>query len=287
MDTQRYLDRIGFALPVRVDYETLRQLAIAHQQTVPFENLDVHLGVPIVLDTDALFGKIVDRKRGGYCYELNSAFGALLRELGFSVDFIAARVVRPGSTGLPFDHLTLRVTIGDTPYLADVGFGDGFYEPMELRDGSTTKRFEREYRVAARGEQFVLEAQRGGKLDKGLEFALVPRALGEFSPMNRYHSSDPRSWWVRELVVTRATPSGRISLVGRRWTERTDGKSSREELGDSEYLERLRTEFGLDIRYVPRPKASRPGLRARRQLQIAVHRVRKLWSIVSGRSMES
>ncbi len=133
MDIQAYLKRINYQGGVTPTLETLRQLHHAHLHTIPFENLDIGLGRPIVLNEAALFDKIVIRRRGGFCYELNGLFAAMLRELGFDVTLLSAEVAREdGGYSPPFDHLTLMVKINGTAWLADVGFGASFLEPIPL-----------------------------------------------------------------------------------------------------------------------------------------------------------
>src|ERR1051326_805528 len=126
MNTTAYLDRIGYRGPVMPTADVLRRLHLAHLQTVPFENLDISRGRKIAMDEEAFVRKLVEERRGGFCYELNGAFAALLRALGFKVTLLSARVPREdGSDGPEFDHLTLRVDL-EEPRLADVGFGDAF-----------------------------------------------------------------------------------------------------------------------------------------------------------------
>src|SRR6267142_3850477 len=130
MDTQAYLKRINYTGPLAVSAETLRLLQVAHLRTVPFENLSIHSGEPILLNDEALFEKIVRRRRGGFCYELNGLFAALLRGLGFEVAMLSAQVANSeGVFGPDFDHMTLVVTLRET-WLVDVGFGDSFLEPL-------------------------------------------------------------------------------------------------------------------------------------------------------------
>ncbi|HEV7629258.1 MAG TPA: arylamine N-acetyltransferase, partial [Streptomyces sp.] len=108
--TASYLARIGAERPALNDAEALRDLHRRHLLTVPFENLSVHLGEDIVLEAEALTGKIVEDRRGGFCYELNGAFAALLGALGYPVTLLAARVFgKDGRPGPLFDHLALRV----------------------------------------------------------------------------------------------------------------------------------------------------------------------------------
>jgi len=136
-DVSAYLARINYSGSTVPTCETLRSLHHAHLLTVPFENLDIGLGRPIVLDEDALVRKIVERRRGGFCYELNGAFAALLQAMGFRVSLLSARVSREAGGESPeFDHLTLRVDLKH-PWLADVGFGELFLEPLRIEDGKS------------------------------------------------------------------------------------------------------------------------------------------------------
>jgi len=127
---EAYLERINYHGSLAVTSETLRALQQAHLLTVPFENLSIHAGEEIVLADQALFAKIVERRRGGFCYELNGLFTALLRALGFEVAMLSAAVVNAaGELGPDFDHMTLLVTLAER-WLVDVGFGESFREPL-------------------------------------------------------------------------------------------------------------------------------------------------------------
>jgi N-hydroxyarylamine O-acetyltransferase len=133
MDLQAYFDRIGFSGPARADLATLRGLHRAHLQAVPYENFDVQLGRPLTPDPTAAFEKIVGRRRGGWCYEMNGVFGLVLAELGFKVTRMAGAAMREmmGDVAVG-NHLVLLVEIGGQPWIADVGFGDGTLEPFRL-----------------------------------------------------------------------------------------------------------------------------------------------------------
>src|SRR5215813_1329532 len=132
MNIEAYLKRINYDGPVAPTPETLRALQVAHLLTVPFENLSIHSGEPIVLNEDALFAKIVEKKRGGFCYECNGMFAGLLRTLGFEVAMLGAGVARrEGGFGPNFDHMALTVTLAER-WLVDVGFGESFVEPLLL-----------------------------------------------------------------------------------------------------------------------------------------------------------
>jgi len=132
LDVKAYLDRIAYRGSTAPNSETLRALHRAHLLAVPFENLDIALGRRIAMDLDAFVRKVVERRRGGFCYELNGAFAALLRALEFKVTLLSARVVGEGGRESPeFDHLCLRVELEES-WLADVGFGELFLEPLRL-----------------------------------------------------------------------------------------------------------------------------------------------------------
>src|SRR5262249_26883142 len=124
-DLDAYLARIGYAGPRAPTAEGLHDVHAAHALAIPFENLDILLGRGVSLDPARLAAKLVDARRGGYCFEHNSLIAAALRELGFIVEILGARVrMGPPRPNLPpRTHCLLRVTIDGAPWLADVGFG--------------------------------------------------------------------------------------------------------------------------------------------------------------------
>lgn len=136
MILKNYLDRINAEHKSDLSLSCLRELQNRHILSVLFENLDIHHGSKISLNPDEIYDKIVNRKRGGYCYELNSLFAKLLKELGYKLDIVSARVFNPQKAvfGQEFDHLTIIVHL-ERSYLVDVGFGDSFREPIALPDG--------------------------------------------------------------------------------------------------------------------------------------------------------
>jgi N-hydroxyarylamine O-acetyltransferase len=133
MDIDAYLRRIEYDGPRVASVETLRGCIANISSLVPFENLDIPLGTPIRLDIRLIYDKIVTRRRGGFCYELNGLFGELLTAMGFSVEMLSARVRREdGGFGPEFDHMLLKVEL-EEPWLVDVGFGDSFVDPIVFR----------------------------------------------------------------------------------------------------------------------------------------------------------
>src|SRR6267378_2304717 len=151
-----YLNRINYRGSLVPTPETLRDLQVAHLLSVPFENLSIHAKEPIVLKDKALFSKIVERRRGGFCYECNGLFAALLRALGFSVSMLSAKVANAeGVFGPDFDHMTLLVSLAER-WLVDVGFGDSFREPLRLDERGQQVQGNRAYRIDADGSAFSL-----------------------------------------------------------------------------------------------------------------------------------
>ena len=208
-----YCARIGYTGPVAPTLPVLRALHRCHMLAVPFENLDISRGRRIVLDEEALVRKIVDERRGGFCYEMNGAFAALLRASGFQVTLLSARVFRQdGSLGPEFDHLTLRMDL-ERPWLADVGFGDSFIEPLSLLPGIAQQDAGAIYRIIEISNVLQLQKCEAGNAWKDLyRFTLQPRQLDEFAAMCHYHQTSPDSSFTRKRLCTRATPEGRVTL---------------------------------------------------------------------------
>jgi N-hydroxyarylamine O-acetyltransferase len=249
MDVSLYLQRIGYDGPWEPTRETLHQLHLRHLESVPFENIDVQRKCPIDLDEAALFDKVVRRRRGGFCYELNSLFAALLRALGFHVTYLSGRVSSDGSWPLEpeFDHLLLEVSRGEEgPWLVDVGFGDGFVEPPLLHPGEWMSHGQ-PYRLEQRGEDHALWAQQADGGWKVLyAFTRVPRRLEDFSGMCQYHQTAPESFFLRKLICSRKTATGRVTVSGDRLILTEHGQRTEQTLSSQEAIEQALFEhFGI------------------------------------------
>ena len=233
-----YLARIRYTGPVNPSAETLRALHRAHLLAVPFENLDIHTGRPILLDEGAFYRKVVGERRGGFCYELNGLFAWLLRELGFRVTMLSAGVAREaGGFGPEFDHLTLRIEL-DEPFLADVGFGECFRDPIPLLPGGNNG-----YRLQEESGRWTLF--RGDAPQ--YRFTLQAHALADFAGMCTYHQTSPESSFTCERITTLATPSGRITLSGNRLIRTEGDMRIVEVLEDEACREILEREFGIRL----------------------------------------
>jgi len=250
MDVQAYLNRINYQGPLAPTAETLRQLHLAHLLTVPFENLSIHAGEPIVLEDKALFRKIVDRRRGGFCYELNGLFAALLRALGFEVAMLSAQVANDdGGFSRDFDHMTLMVTLEER-WLADVGFGDSFIQPLLLDERGPQIQRESAYRIVADGEWLILQrADHGGEWKSQYRLTLRPYQYADYAEMCTYHQTSPLSHFTRGRICSRLTPQGRISLSDMRLiTSEMAERRERAAATQEEYEGMLKEFFGIVMR---------------------------------------
>ncbi len=212
MEIEEYLERIGYKGSRQPTSETLRQLHRAHMLTVPFENLDIFLFRDIILDIPSFYDKIVRCRRGGFCYELNGLFGWLLEKLGFPVVKLSARVFDSGRPGPEFDHMVLLVNLQE-PYIADVGFGDSFIEPLRLDNQEKVMQQGKYYRLTKSGSERVLH-RREIKSDWAPQytFSLIPRQLSEFRTMCQYHQTSPDSFFTSKAICSIAAIDGRITL---------------------------------------------------------------------------
>jgi N-hydroxyarylamine O-acetyltransferase len=214
LDIGAYLSRIGYAQHLDPTIETLSGLHFAHATRIPFENLDILLGRPIAIDLASLQSKLVTNRRGGYCFEQNTLFAAVLESVGFRVTRLAARV-RFGSTAIrPRSHMLVSVAIDDGAWLADVGFGgEGLLYPIridcdeEVRQGAWT------FRVIAEGEIKVLQSLHADGWFDLYAFTREPQYAVDFEVSNHFTSTYPRSPFVQSLIVQR-------SGLDRRWTLR-------------------------------------------------------------------
>ncbi|HZF88289.1 arylamine N-acetyltransferase [Streptomyces sp.] len=268
-EVDAYLGRLGAARPARPTLGALRELHLRHLRTVPFENLSIHLGEAVVLDEKRLLDKVVGARRGGFCYELNGAFAALLDALGFEVTPLAARVYGPeGRPGVPYDHMALRVrTVDAGEWLADVGFGAHSHYPLSWRDRGEQADPAGSFRIVEAGPDAAgarggsgtadavdLDLLKDGEREYRLETR--PRVLADFVTGAWWHSTSPESHFTRSLVCSRVTgDGGRITLSGRRLkVTAADGTREEHEYGEGEdeaVLAVYRERFGIELGRVP------------------------------------
>lgn len=253
MDTGTYLKRIEYTEPVKPDAQTLHGLQAAHMLHVPFENLDIRLKRPIRLDEQSLWNKIVTNKRGGFCYELNGLFAWLLKQIGFNVTYLNARVYdREGNLGIEFDHLTLLVQIPgrNERWLADVGFGDSFIIPLSFEAAGEQTQGLRAYRLEENHNGFVVwQRNNDDTLEQQYFFDLKPHEFPEeYETACIYHQASPKSTFTQWSIITRATENGRVSLEDGRLILTTNGQKEYHEIkSEDEYRLLLKEHFDVEL----------------------------------------
>jgi N-hydroxyarylamine O-acetyltransferase len=212
---QEYLKRINYRGSLWPSRENLARLHKNHMLSIPFENLDIHLGRRIILSEDAFFEKIIKHHRGGFCYELNGSFASLLTKLGFKVRMLSARVAsKTGSFSPEFDHMVLLIMLKDR-WLADVGFGDLFTEPKRLDYSGPQTDNGKIYRVTRRvgGRLLSRWNEERSLWEPQYLFSLRPRRLGDFVARCRYQETSPNSHFKKGRVCTLLTRNGRVTLT--------------------------------------------------------------------------
>ena len=218
MDAQSYLNRINFDSDPSPTLATLNALQKQHLLHIPFENLDIHANNPITLDTVKIFDKIVNRHRGGFCYELNGLFNNLLQHIGFDTYMVSARVFdKEKGYGNEFDHLVLIATIDDQEYLTDVGFGEFIFHPLKF-ELQTMQHDERgDFFIDTYDDNyFRINKLVDEKAVPQYIFTKTPRAYHEFVPMCEYHQTSEQSHFTHKQFLGIAIPGGRVTLVENR-----------------------------------------------------------------------
>ncbi|GGN27804.1 N-hydroxyarylamine O-acetyltransferase [Lentzea pudingi] len=230
-----YLQRIGAS-----STSSLAELHERHLLSVPFENLDTHMDIRIVLEVPWLHDKIVVRRRGGFCYELNGMFAELLRHLGHHVDLLAARTIgEERRLGPPLDHLALLV---DGTWLADVGFGSLTLHPLDWRSREDQHDPFGVFRLVDAGDD--VEVLMDGKPCYRLERR--PRELAEFVPTCWWHQTAPESHFRTGPMASLALPAGRITVTDKKIVRTENGHKTSSDIEDpaAAFLEH----FGLHFR---------------------------------------
>jgi N-hydroxyarylamine O-acetyltransferase len=243
-----YLDRIGFVGTPRVDLETLRALHTAHLEAIPYDALDVQLGRPVSLALPRIYEKLVDRRRGGWCYEMCGLFGWALQEIGFDVTRVAGGVGRAmfGDFAIG-NHLVLRVDLDGRSYLADTGFGEGILEPVPIDEGEIRQRF-LTFRLEAMQDGWwrFHNHERGGP--PSFDFRPEPAAEALFAEKCAWLQTNPMSPFVQNAVCHRYFPDRLAILRGKVLRTVSADDVVEHVLGSAdELVEVLLSVFALDL----------------------------------------
>lgn len=240
MNIEKYLSRIGLdRRDIKCDLETLRTLQLNHLLHVPFENLDIHWKVPIVLSTDRFYEKIVENRRGGYCYELNGLFNELLVGLGYHTHRVSGRVFMGENGYSPdFDHMGVVVKIGDEEYLADVGFGDFASAPLKI--DPSDEQVDREGTFYVRPTEhgaFEIEKYTDGKWIPELLFGRSGHELSEFAERNEFQQHSPDSNFTKRKICSILTADGRKTLTDGKFIVTSQGEKVESKVGSPQEFE--------------------------------------------------
>ncbi|SMO59497.1 N-hydroxyarylamine O-acetyltransferase [Saccharicrinis carchari] len=248
MNIEKYLDRIKHRGKSTPNLDLLKKLQKQHLLHVPFENLDIHYNVPIKLDIDRIYKKIVLNKRGGFCYELNGLFFKLLIALNFEARQISARVYnKEKGYGKEFDHMAIIVRIDDNEYLTDVGFGDFTFEPLKIDIGKIQYDERGTYLVDKYNDTyFSVNKTEKGKTTPKYIFQTSGRNFKEFQEMCAYHQTSPESNFTRNRLISLPTTNGRITISGNNLKINASDSTTEHEIKDEvEFKQYLRSLFDI------------------------------------------
>lgn len=240
MNITKILNRIGYVGPLHVNLKVLSNLQHAYLCTVPFENLDIHANVKIILDEDLFYKKIVENNRGGFCYESNSLFYELLKEIGFDVSIIAARMMISDGISPGYSHMALLVKL-EEDYLVDVGNGQSVRDPMPITGDVISHSEGIRYKVGEYGHnEFALfHREDNTEWSPRFVFSTARRHLEEFKVMCHYHQTSSDSVFTKQRLCTLATAKGRLTLIDNTFTINDDGEINTESVDSVEQMQEI------------------------------------------------
>lgn len=248
-DLQQYLKRINFQGEIELSFEGIKKLMQSQIFSVPFENIDVQAGKTISLVGNDIVNQIVDKNRGGYCYQVNGIFSLVLQEIGVPHYYIAVRpLVNPGQNAKT--HLAIIATIENEEYLIDLGFGgNSIREPLKLSQIGTEiqQDFDTFTLVKTEEEEYLLQIKIGKEWSNLYSFDLTPQRWIDFKPANHYNYSHPDSFFTQNLIVVLQNPLGKKILLKNSLKSVINGKSEVISFEDEELKKILESEFGLKV----------------------------------------
>jgi len=250
IDIASYFARIGYDGAGSPSLETLQALHLLHPLAIPFENLDPLLKRPVGLDPASLQAKLIEGRRGGYCYEHNLLFMQVLASLGFSVSGLAARVLwnRPEGTLTPRTHMLLRVDMADGPWIADVGFGAiTLTAPLRLQEELEQETPHETFRLDRAGDYWILNAKIGADWRPAYQFGLEDHSRMDYEITSYFVSTSPQSHFLHSLMAARPTRDGRYTLLNNRLSFHGANSDKRTFSSAAEVEQMLREVFGIDV----------------------------------------
>lgn len=249
IDLDAYFARIGIARPGQPDAAALAAVQRAQRFVIPFENLDIPLGRGISLSPDAVFNKLVTRKRGGYCFEQNQLFLRALTALGFEARPLMARVWIGATEPQPRTHTVNLVTLDGREWIADAGFGGSYTPPMPLEQGApvTTSDGARHRLVEDVTHGWTLERDAGSGWQPQYSFTTAPVFAADLEMGNHWTSTRPGMRFTTLRIVSRPDADGFTSIVDRRRTRHGAGGVEEGDIASPEEWRRLAEACGLSL----------------------------------------
>jgi len=249
LDKDCYLTRFAATDSARADFKHLSYLQNQHMLHIPFENLDVINGTPITMNVENYYNKIVNRRRGGFCYELNGLFNWLLQQLGYESHLIAGTVRKPdGTWALQNSHATILVKL-DKPYLVDVGFGDSARTPVPFT-GDEVNDVSGVYRTIPmehKEDTYHLQRLLDGNWVTQYSVNINKKQLQDFAPMCHFNQTSPDSPFTHNEIVTIATKEGRLTFSGTALTITNGNHKTKVDISETQKDEILWKYFGIHL----------------------------------------
>ena len=243
MDLAAYLARLGIARPQAPTLDALRQLHVAHLAAFPFHNLTIQRGGAVTVDVDSIAARFFENGGGGYCFEQNTLFGAVLRELGFTVTTLLGRV-----DGRALNHMLLRVDVDGRPWIADVGFGGQTpLEPLPLEDGARVTQNGIGYSLTRDADHWTLWMHCGGETEEMYEFSGAPHTTGDVEMANWFTSTHPSSIFRNTITIQRVTPEERLILRPKVVTRYRNGVRTDTPIEPAQVRSYAKELFGIDL----------------------------------------
>jgi N-hydroxyarylamine O-acetyltransferase len=246
MDTNQYLKRIHYSGERTPTLEVLSELQKNHLLHVPFENLDIYNKIKI--DLRDTYDKVVIRNRGGFCYELNGLFYQLLKDLGFPVKMVSARVFdKEKGFGPEYDHMAIITTIGHDNYLVDVGFGEFAFHPLKIESGLESHDPRGLFRMETTDNiNFVVKKKNPeGDFMREYLFSAMERQSEDFANMCAYHQTNPESHFTQKRICTLPTEEGRITLTGNTLKIKAYGNLTEKQLANEAEVQQVLAHYFL------------------------------------------
>lgn len=250
MDTEKYLRRFGIEnFEISANAESLKILQQQHLLNVPFENLDIHWKRPILLDLARIYEKIVNERRGGFCYELNGLFCELLNRIGFPSRMVSARVAMADDEfSREFDHMAILTEVGGETFLVDVGFGDFTAEPLKFELDAEQSDASGVFTIKKHADEYFLVAKKDGDAWKSeYIFKDVAHDLAEYAEMCEFHQTSPESHFTQGKVCSLMLANGRKTLTNKKFIETRGGVKNETDINsEDEFNDLLAREFEID-----------------------------------------